>query len=108
KTVWDVAAFYEAQFFADIEALNILQPEVVARATDEIEAQQALIQQLFNRHAAYVTERAIYFDVTAFADYWKFSGQRLDEKEVGARDEVAVDPDKRHPADFALWLFTVG
>lgn len=108
KTVWEVASFYEEQFFKDIADLHILKPDVVARATDEIEAQIALIQQLFNRHAAYATERAIYFDVTAFPDYWKFSGQRLDDKEVGARDEVAVDLDKRHAADFALWLFTVG
>src|SRR5690606_22139640 len=108
KTVWDVAAFYQEQFFSDLEELNILEPEIIARATDEIEAQQALIQQLFNRHAAYITERAIYFDVAAFPDYWKFSGQKLDDKEVGSRDEVNVDRDKRNPADFALWLFTVG
>ncbi len=107
KTVWEVAAFYQEQFFKDLAALNIIEPDIVARATDEIEAQQELIQQLFNRHAAYVTDRAIYFDVTAFPDYWKFSGQKLDDKEIGARDEVNVDKDKRHPADFALWLFTV-
>ena len=108
KSVWEVAAYYQEEFFKDLDALSILQPTIVAKATDEIEAQQELIQQLFNRHAAYKTDKAIYFDVSTFPDYWKFSGQKLEDKEIGAREEVNTDKQKRHPADFALWLFTVG
>jgi cysteinyl-tRNA synthetase len=108
KTVWEVAQFYQEQFFNDLHALNIIPAQTIAKATDEIEAQQELIQALFNRHAAYRTDTAIYFDITAFPDYWKFSGQKLEDKEVGVREEVNTDKEKRHPADFALWLFTVG
>ena len=108
KTVWEVAQFYQQQFFNDIAALNILTPNTVAKATDEIEAQQQLIQQLLDKHSAYVTDKAIYFDVTTFPKYWEFSGQKLDQKQIAVRSEVNKDPDKRHPADFALWLFTVG
>ncbi len=108
KTVWDIAAFYQQQFFSDLTQLNILAPDIIAKATDEIEAQIQLIQQLFNVHAAYKTDQAIYFDVSTFPDYWQFSGQKLDTKQVGAREEVNTDKHKRNPADFALWLFTVG
>src|SRR5690606_35948866 len=45
---------------------------------------------------------------TAFPEYWEFSGQKLEDKQEGSRDEVNTDGQKRHPADFALWLFTVG
>ena len=108
KTVWEVAQFYQEQFFNDIAALNILLPNTVAKATDEIDAQQQLIQQLLNKHSAYITDKAIYFDVSTFPNYWEFSGQKLDQKQTAVRSEVNEDPDKRHPADFALWLFTVG
>src|SRR5690606_6130142 len=36
KTVWDIAAFYQEQFFNDLQQLNILPPTTVAKATDEI------------------------------------------------------------------------
>ncbi len=107
KTVWEVAGFYQEQFFKDMAALNILPPTIIAKATDEIEAQQRLIQQLLDKHSAYITDKAIYFDVSTFPHYWEFSGQKLDQKQVAVRSEVNEDPGKRHPADFALWLFTV-
>jgi cysteinyl-tRNA synthetase len=108
KTVWEVAQFYQEQFFNDLAALNIEPPNIVAKATNEIEAQQQLIQQLLDKHSAYITDKAIYFDVTTFPKYWEFSGQKLSDKQEGAREEVHTDSQKRHPADFALWLFTVG
>src|SRR5690606_35756837 len=36
KTVWEVAQYYQEQFFSDIASLNILPPSIIARATDEI------------------------------------------------------------------------
>src|SRR5262249_40312553 len=41
-----------------------------------------------------------------FKEYGKLSGQRIEDKEAGAR--VAVNDEKKHPADFALWKFCVG
>jgi cysteinyl-tRNA synthetase len=108
QTVWDVAKFYEQQFFNDLKELNILLPDVIAKATNEIAAQQQLIQKLFDKGFAYQTKEAIYFDVSKFPQYWEFSRQKLEEKQVAVRQEVHEDLEKRHPADFALWLFTVG
>ncbi|MDP6599802.1 MAG: class I tRNA ligase family protein, partial [Candidatus Poribacteria bacterium] len=34
-------------------------------------------------------------------DYGKLSGRKLDDQESGAR--VEINPEKKHPADFALW-----
>ncbi|MBI5621398.1 cysteine--tRNA ligase [Candidatus Falkowbacteria bacterium] len=113
KTVWDVAKFYERAFQADTKALNILPPSKYTRATDHIKEQVAMVQQLEKNGLTYTTQQAVYFDVLAFekkypGEYTKLSGQKLSEKKVGARDEVYADPDKRHPADFALWFLRVG
>ena len=108
KSVWEVAKFYTEAFWADIDLLNIERPKVVAPATEYIPEQIKLIEELFAKGYAYETSQAVYFDVTKFADYTKLSGQKLSEKMPGVRDAVVEDPEKKHPADFALWFKLVG
>lgn len=115
KSVWQVAEFYIEAFLKDAESLNILKPNgyhgphgVYARATDFIDDQIKLIQILVEKDYAYQTEQAIYFDVSKLSDYGKLSGQKLADKEIGARSEVITDSDKRNPQDFGLWFFTIG
>jgi len=45
----------------------------------------------------------IYFDISKYSDYGKFSGQNLEDLQAGAR--VEVDERKRNPQDFVLWKF---
>ena len=108
KTVLEVAKFFEEDFLKSIKRVNVLTPNIIARATEHIDDQIALIEELVSKGFTYQTSQAIYFDVTKFKDYTKLSKQDLDDKITGARDEVVVDPEKKHPADFALWFFTVG
>ncbi len=107
KTVWEVAEYYIEAFNQHTQALNVLPPSKTVRATDAIPAQLAMVQTLLDKGFAYQTEQAIYFDVSKLDDYGKLSGQKLSEKEIGARSEVVTDQDKRRPQDFALWFFTV-
>jgi cysteinyl-tRNA synthetase len=67
-----------------------------------------IIKRMEERGYTYETDQAIYFDVTKVPDYTIFTGQKLEEKNVGVREEVGVDPDKRNPADFVLWMKKVG
>lgn len=108
RTVWEVAKFYEADFWNAMDELNVERPNVVAHATEHIGKQIKLIEQLEKKGFTYKTEYAIYFDVSKFKDYTKLSGQKLEDKETGARSDVVVDKSKKNPADFALWFFTVG
>ncbi len=121
KTVWQVAEHYTNAFKADMSALNVLPPSVnpkreknkddhdsYARATDFIPEQIDMVKLLVDKGFAYQTEQAIYFDVTRLEDYGKLTGQKLADKEVGARSDVVSDPDKKHPYDFSVWFFTVG
>lgn len=107
KTVWEVTEFYTDAFMKDMDQLNIIKPSSYVRATDRIEAQIKMVDKLLEKGYAYKTEQAIYFDVRKLDDYGKLTGQKLADKEVGARDDVVVDSQKRNPQDFALWFFTV-
>jgi cysteinyl-tRNA synthetase len=108
RTVWEVAQFYEEDFWQALDSLNVIRPDVVARATGHIGEQIKLIQKLEEKGYTYKTDQAIYFDISKFPEYTKLSHQKLDEKEAGAREDVVTDSDKKNPQDFALWFFTVG
>ena len=108
QTVWEVAKFFEDYFFKSVESVNVLRPNIVARATEHISEQIKLIEKLEKKGFIYKTEEAIYFDISKFPDYGKLSGQSLEDEKTGARQEVVVDKNKKNPQDFALWFFTVG
>lgn len=108
RTVWEVAKFFEEYFFKSVNSVNIERADIVCRATEHIGAQIKLIKRLEDKGYTYQTAHAIYFDVGKFKNYGKLSGQKLEDKEIGARSDVFIDKAKKHPADFALWFFTVG
>ncbi len=108
RSVWETAKYFEDYFWKSYEVVNIKRPNVVAKATEHIEKQIKLIQKLEKNGFIYQTEHAVYFDISKFQGYGKLTGQKLEEKETGARSEVFIDKGKKNPYDFALWFFTVG
>ena len=97
-----LATMYTEQFFVDRRTLNILDPHVVSKATEHIPQMIALIRQLLAKGNAYVTADGVYFDVTTFPGYGtRLNAELPEDRMAGAR--VEVDPNKRHPHDFALW-----
>ena len=104
KSVQEIAQFYTDAFFHDIAQLNIIKPDIIAPASAYVREQIATIQMLFEKGFAYNTPTAVYFDVSKFSNYGALSGQSLEEKSIGAREEVVIDDEKRNPADFALWF----
>lgn len=107
QSVWDVAEHYTAAFKHDLERLNIPVPKI-AKATDYISQQIAMVRIMLDKGYAYQTQEAIYFDVTRLKSYGRLTGQRLSDKEVAVRQEVVKDKNKRHPYDFAVWFFATG
>ena len=108
KTVWEVVEFFTDYFFKTTDALNILRPDITCRATDHIPEMIELIKKLQTKGFVYETDQAIYYDVTKFKKYGKLSGQKIEEKIQAAREDINVDPEKKHPADFALWFKRIG
>ena len=103
-SVWDVAEKYTALFKQDIAALNIAEPDVWLRATDNIPEQIALIQKLEEKGFTYKTSDGIYYDTSKFPNYGKLARLNLEGQKEGAR--VETNTEKRNPSDFALWKFS--
>ncbi len=102
KTVEEIAAAYEAAFHADEAAVNILPAHVFPRATEHIGDMLRLAEALEDAGHAYATpEGNLYYAVSTFPGYGQLSGNSLADLRAGHRSEV--EPDKRDPADFALW-----
>ncbi len=101
KSPAEIAQFYTDAWLEDEALLNILLADVMPKATDHIEEMISLTQTLLERGLAYEVDGTVYYDVGAFPDYGKLSGQRVEEMRAGHR--VEVETDKRDLADFALW-----
>ncbi|MBD3362573.1 cysteine--tRNA ligase [Candidatus Dojkabacteria bacterium] len=104
----EVADKYIAQFERDTEALNLLEPTIKARATDYIDDMIKMIEVLVEKGYAYVTPKAIYFEVAKFPNYTELSRRNLEKDKAGAGFGSVQDSDKKDPADFALWFFKTG
>src|SRR6266568_4898582 len=75
----------------------------VGHMTDDVTEMIEIIERLIEKGHAYEEDGAVYYDVTSFPGYGKLSGNTLDALRGGHRQDLEVDPNKRHPADFALW-----
>ena len=101
-TVWQVAEKYTQQFIQSLELLNIQKPDVLAKATDHIQDQIELIKKIESNGFAYKTKTGLVFDTSKFTDYAKFAKLDLKRQKPGSR--VEVDPEKKNPWDFLLWV----
>lgn len=101
-TVWQIADKYIAQFLDSINRLNIQRPDVLCRATEHIQEQIDLIKKIEANGFTYKTKTGLVFDTSKFKGYADFAHLNLDEQHAGAR--VEVDPEKKKPWDFLLWV----
>ena len=102
KSPYEIAEFYTKAFFTDIDKLNIERPEIIAKATDHIKDMLEFAKEIIANGYGYETSTAIYFDVSKLDKYPVLSNRNIDEQIAGAR--VEVDPEKRNPYDFAIWI----
>lgn len=93
-----------AAYFEDAGALGVRPADVHPRATELIDEQIAMIQQLIDSGHAYAVEGGdVYYRVTTKSDYGKLSHKNLEDLVAGASERVDPDDRKEHPFDFALW-----
>ena len=96
-----VVELFMRSYFDDMDALNILRPDISPRASGHIPEQIECVRKLLEKGCAYEVNGSVYFDVQSFSKYGRLSGRDVSELEAGAR--VEVNQEKKHPADFALW-----
>lgn len=89
------------EFHEDLNALNILPPNIEPRATQHISDMLTMIDTLIQQGHAYEAEGHVLFSVQSFKEYGRLSGRSLEDMQAGARVDVAGY--KRHPGDFILW-----
>lgn len=104
KTVMEIAQFYTDAFFADCEKLNIKKPDVIEPATNCIDEFIQMVSVLIEKGYAYVAGGNVYFDTSKLDNYYVFGNMNADDLEVGVREDVDNDTNKKNKTDFVLWF----
>lgn len=115
KIFRDLAAFWEADFLKDMQALNVRPVSLMTRVTEFVPEVVRFVEQIIENGYAYVAEGSVYFDVAAFSSSADEGGKHLYAKlcpwsagncklfEEGEGSLGMKLAGKRDPRDFALW-----
>ena len=104
KTVMEIARFYTDAFFEDCKKLNIRKPDVVEPATGCIPEFIEMVEKLLADGYAYLAGGNVYFDTSKCEEYYVFNRHNEEDLEVGVRDGVEADGNKKNKGDFVLWF----
>jgi len=102
RGVLELAEEYLSYFRRDMANLNLKPATIHPRAMLHINPMIEFVQKLEEKGYAYESSGDVYFDVRKFEEYGKLSNQKLDNiLQEGTED--SENPNKKFPADFALW-----
>jgi cysteinyl-tRNA synthetase len=104
--VEEISSRYILNYFRDFDSLNVLRADRYPKATEHILDMIRIIDVLFQKGFAYLSQNGVYFRVRSFKNYGKLSKKSVGQLEAGAR--VEIDRQKENPLDFALWKFESG
>ncbi len=105
KSVMEIARFYTDAFFKDFDAVGNKKPDVIEPATNCIPEFIHMVEVLLEKGYAYQAGGNIYFDTSKLDDYYVFSSAIEKEAlQIGVRDDVEEDSNKRNKTDFVLWF----
>jgi cysteinyl-tRNA synthetase len=104
ENMLEIATFYLERFVEDLKLVNIKLPDVMPRASENIEEDIEIIKILETKGVAYKISDGVYFDISKFPDYGKLGG--FDKADFDDGRRVEINPEKRSPRDFALWKFS--
>jgi len=96
------------EFFKDMDALGILRPDSMPKATNHIFNIVEIIKTLEKKGYAYSVDGDVYFSVLKHKNYGKLSNQKFKEQNINQQGRITSDEkDKKiNPQDFALWKKT--
>ncbi len=100
--MYDLATKYTGAFIEDLDALNILHPHILPRASEHIPEQIALIRQLEEKGLTYATSDGVYFSTSDYPEYGKLGGIS---KSENTESRIEENSEKKDSRDFALWKF---
>uniref|UniRef100_A0A6I8NFM1 Cysteine--tRNA ligase, cytoplasmic n=1 Tax=Ornithorhynchus anatinus TaxID=9258 RepID=A0A6I8NFM1_ORNAN len=106
--------FWEAEFHKDMDALNVLRPDVLTRVSEYVPEIVSFVQRIVDNGYGYESNGSVYFDTAKFDASDRHSYAKLVPEAVGdqkalqeGEGDLSVSADrlseKRSPNDFALW-----
>ena len=103
----EIVQKYTNGFHAIMRRFNTLEPSIEPRATGHILEQIEMVEAILKRGYAYEANGSVYFDTNKLLRdtdvYGKLSGRKVEDLLVETR-ELKNQDEKRHPADFAIWI----
>ncbi|KAM7086907.1 cysteine--tRNA ligase, cytoplasmic isoform 1-T1 [Molossus nigricans] len=110
----ELPQFWEREFHRDMEALNVLPPDVLTRVSEYVPEIVSFVQKIVDNGYGYVSNGSVYFDTVKFASSKGHSYGKLVPEAVGdqkalheGEGDLSVSAErlneKRSPNDFALW-----
>jgi len=110
KTMAEIANFYTKAFTEDTKKLNIMPPNVLAKASDHVPEMLSLISTLDSKGYLYTikdSSSGVYFDTSKFKDYGRLSGRSFEELNKSQQAGARVDRPSglKNITDFAVWRF---
>ncbi|MFP4025211.1 MAG: cysteine--tRNA ligase [Thiohalospira sp.] len=101
----EVVENYTHRYHQNMEALNVLRPNIEPKASGHIIEQQEMVHNILKSGFAYEVNGSVYFDVEKYNqthDYGKLSGRKLEDLQTNTR-QLEGQGEKKNPYDFALW-----
>lgn len=109
-----LSKYWESEFHKDMDALNVLRPNVLTRVSEYIPEIIEFVQKIIDNGLAYESNGSVYFDVGKFDKQKKHSYAKLVPEAYGdtsslqeGEGDLSVTEDKlsekRSVTDFALW-----
>ncbi|XP_069480252.1 cysteine--tRNA ligase, cytoplasmic isoform X2 [Ambystoma mexicanum] len=106
--------FWEEEYHKDMDALNVLPPDVLTRVSEYVPEIVAFVERIVANGYGYVSHGSVYFDTVKFDASDKHSYAKLVPEAVGdqkalqeGEGDLSISADrlseKRSPNDFALW-----
>jgi cysteinyl-tRNA synthetase len=100
----------EDLFTADMDALNVLRPDVITRVTEYVPQIVKFVEQIVDKGFAYESDGSVYFDIAAFEKggntYARLRPENKNDKSLQEEGEGSLSKSlggKRNAGDFALW-----
>ncbi len=104
----EIVQKYTIRFHDMMRIFNLLPPNIEPQATGHILEQIEMVRSILDNGLAYESEGSVYFDIQEYLkrypNYGHLSGRKIDELLAVTRDDLKGHSDKRHPADFAIWM----
>lgn len=106
----DLTQSMEKLFMDDMDALNVLRPDVITRVTAYVPQIADFVERIVDKGFAYESEGSVYFDIDAFEKggntYARLRPDVRNDKSLQEEGEGSLSKNlvgKRNAGDFALW-----